>query len=209
MNKVLSKLDKTVMKTLSNNVVRFIIFALSLGYLISIQKIPINILENFKNIYFRVVIALLIAYLACFEPLYAILLATIFILSLQELHNRVVSKDIVKSISTTPSITKVSGDNNVNKKVFLEDKVLNDVELKDAKIKNLREDKLEHPADNNLTDNLNKSYISNKNLVDAQTNLIEGSDPDRPVEVFDKILNAQGLSIPKGFDTQSSKSSKF
>ena len=88
-----SKLDKSIMNLLDNNIVRFLLLLSAVAYLLMIKHIPSDFLENFKNIYVRIIMALAIAYLACFNPLYAVFLGTIFILSLQELHRRNVLRD--------------------------------------------------------------------------------------------------------------------
>ena len=57
------------------------------------------------------------------------------------------------------------------------------------------------------------SYLSMKKLRDAQSNLITGSDPEKPLEIFPNILNAQGmnqaLKLPSGNDPDSITASLF
>lgn len=208
-NSLISKLDKMSMKFLDNSVVRFTLLLLTIAYLLMIKHIPTHILSHFKDVFVRIITALLIAYLACFEPLYAIMIGTIFILSLQELHNRNVLNDSKRLVDEKKKeLEQVKS----NKKQFLEDEIL-DKSNTDNKILNLKEDReitkeSKNPADETLTGNLN-GYITNKHLLDAQNNLICGSDPNKPVEVFDKILNAQGLNLPTGHDKASINSSKF
>lgn len=206
-----SKMDKTITNFLENSVVRFTLLLLTIAYLLMIKHIPTNVLVHSKNVLVRVIVALVIAYLACFEPLYAVMLGTVFILSLQELHNRNVVSDSKRMVDE-----KRRELNDVKARPqFLEDEILNN-STTDKKIGNLKEDRelgsrlanTGHPSDSTLTDNLN-GYITNQNLVDAQNNLICGSDPNKPVEVFDKILNAQGLNLPSGHDKASINSSKF
>ena len=52
-----------------------------------------------------------------------------------------------------------------------------------------------------------------KKLRDAQSNLITGSDPEKPLEIFPNILNAQGmnqsLKLPSGNDPEAGTASLF
>lgn len=224
MNKILNKLDKNIMALLQNNVVRLLLLLLAISYLFMIKKIPSRVLNMYNNLYVRVLIALIIAYMACFEPFYSVVVASLFILSLQELHNRRVNNENRMSLqvnmnkimnkrnsNNNADLDHVLGDNKIakmNKNVFLEEQVLN--KNTDVKIKNIKEDRdisVSDPAYSTLTNNV--SYITNKNLIDAQSNMICGSDPDAPVEVFPKILNAQGLNEPSGFNAKASRASKF
>ena len=56
-------------------------------------------------------------------------------------------------------------------------------------------------------------HLDMKKLRDAQSNLITGVDPDRPLEIFPNILNAQGmnqgLKLPSGNDPDSCSASLF
>ena len=45
-----SKLDKSIMNLLDNNIVRFLLLLSAVAYLLMIKHIPSDFLENFKNI---------------------------------------------------------------------------------------------------------------------------------------------------------------
>lgn len=217
MSKLLNKLDNHIVGILSNNTVKFLLVLVAIVFLLYIKRVPTSQLLLFKNVLFRIVIALLVAYLACCEPMYAIVVTSIFILSLQELHNRHIEVETKNMLIERDALKHNNSSSNKNKgnTVFLEDAVL-DVNSKDlsndAKVRNLQE---EYNMNKNLKDRNNKayntmsqnieadynSYITKTNLNDAQNNLITGSDPEKPVEVFEKILNAQGLLVPSGFNT--------
>jgi hypothetical protein len=229
----LNKLDKNIMSLLENNIVRFVLLVGGTSYLIMIKSIPSNVLTMYNNLYIRIIIALVVAYLACFEPFYSVIIASLFILSLQELHNRRVNTENRVMLETSfrkrkAELEHVLGNNEVdklNKNYFLEEEVLKD--NSDVKIKNIKEDielsikkeelpikkgkklLIKDPAFGTLTNNVDASYITNNDLINAQSNLVCGSDPDAPVEVFPKILNAQGLTNPSGYNPNASKSSKF
>jgi hypothetical protein len=79
-----------------------------------------------------------------------------------------------------------------------------------------------HPASNTLTDNVRQNfvgtvpYITDQDLIDAQSNIVCGVDPDAPTSNFPELgnkelLDAQGLSahFPKGNDQAATPGSKF
>ena len=67
--KTIAKLDKAIMNLLQNNVVRCLAIILGIGYVLVIKKIPTDILKYANNFYIKILVALMIAYLACCEPL--------------------------------------------------------------------------------------------------------------------------------------------
>jgi hypothetical protein len=213
--KVIAKLDKAIMNFLQNNVVRFLSILVGIGYILVIKKIPTNTLIYANNFYIKILVALAIAYLACCEPLYAIILAVLFILSLQELNHRNVSSGPKTDYETQGVVGKEDTyQDQLAKKDFLENKIPNpngecvcgsgcDGNCTNGACK------CGNPSDRNLTQNLVNGYITDGHLRDAQNNMVCGSDPDKPVEVFDKILNAQGLSMPHGHEPSASTASKF
>ncbi len=218
--KTIAKLDKAIMNCLQNDLVRCIAVLSGVGYVLVIKQIPTETLKLANNFYIKVLVALAIAYLACCEPLYAIVLAVVFILSLQELNHRQVSRH---SNSSGPKVNygaeEVEGKEDtyqeqLAKKDFLENEIPNpNGECNCNGICNGScgngACKCGNPADQNLTQNLENGYITDGNLRDAQDNMVCGSDPDKPVEVFHKIMNAQGLLMPHGHDDTASTASKF
>ena len=191
-----------------------------------IKKVPSNVLNMINQTPSKVLIALLIAYLSCLDPVLAVGLTTLFILSLQELQlrNIVSPRRLVNSNNNNYLVTDEDGigDNRVSRsdvsKNFLEDRIIQN--SKDSKVRQLRlEDRVSspivNPADRTLTDNVDseKGYISMKKLRDAQSNLITGSDPEKPLEIFPNILNAQGmnqaLKLPSGNDPEAGSASLF
>lgn len=217
MLKLINRIDTVLSKNLTNTTVTYIVILLGLLYVFMIKRVPTKFLKLVNQTPSKVLVALLIAYLSCLDPILAVGLTTLFILSLQELQlrNVVVSKKLVDSEDGI-------GDNRVSRsdisKNFLEERIVKD--SKDVKVKQLRlEDRDSspsvNPADRILTDNVDndKGYISLKKMRDAQSNLITGSDPDKPLEIFPNILNAQGmnqgLKLPSGKDPEAYSASLF
>lgn len=221
--KTIAKIDKAIMNFLQNNVVRCLSILLGVGYVLVIKQIPTETLKTVNNFYIKVLVALVIAYLACSEPLYAVILAVLFILSLQELNHRQVSRHSGKATSGPTKSYKAEGvvgkedtyQEQLAEKDFLENEIPNPngecgcgCGSTDCNCNN-GACKCGNPADQNLTQNLGNGYITDGHLRDAQNNMVCGSDPDKPVEVFHKIMNAQGLLMPHGHDVSAGTASKF
>lgn len=217
MLKLINRIDNVLSKNLTNTTVTYIVILLGLLYVFMIKRVPTKFLKIVNQTPSKVLVALLIAYLSCLDPILAVGLTTLFILSLQELQlrNVVVSKKLIDSEDGI-------GDNRVSRsdisRNFLEERIVKD--SKDVKVKQLRlEDRDSspsvNPADRTLTDNVDsdQGYISFKKMRDAQSNLINGTDPDKPLEIFPNILNAQGmnqgLKLPSGKDPEAYSTSLF
>ena len=84
----ISKNNDTVISFLENPVVKYCSLIFITILIIFIEKIKIEYLEVFDLDMFKIIYALLIAYTACFDPIYAIILTTFMIMSIQELHTR-------------------------------------------------------------------------------------------------------------------------
>jgi len=226
--KTIAKIDKEIMKFLQNDAVKCLAVLLGIAYVLVIKQIPTETLQLTNNFYIKILVALTIAYLACFEPLYAIILAVVFILSLQELNHRQVSRHSGNGGRGNYKAEGVVGkedtyEDQLAKKDFLENVIPNpngectcgcDCGCNCTNCScggNCGNGacKCGNPADQNLTQNLSKGYITDGHLRDAQNNMICGSDPDKPVEVFHKIMNAQGLLMPHGHDDKACTASKF
>lgn len=223
MLKIINRIDNVLSRNMANSTVTFIIIILGLLYIFMIKKVPSNVLNMINQTPSKVLVALLIAYLSCLDPILAVGLTTLFILSLQELQLRnVVSPKKLVNTNYLVNGEDGIGDNRVSRsdisKNFLEERIIKG--SKDSKVKQLRlEDRVSslsvNPADRTLTDNFDGdvSSLSMKKLRDAQSNLITGVDPEKPLEIFPNILNAQGmnqgLKLPSGNDPDSISASLF
>lgn len=223
MLKIINRIDNVLSRNMANSTVTFIIIILGLLYIFMIKKVPSNVLNMINQTPSKVLVALLIAYLSCLDPILAVGLTTLFILSLQELQLRnVVSPKKLVNTNYLVNDEDGIGDNRVSRsdisKNFLEERIIKG--SKDSKVKQLRlEDRVSslsvNPADRTLTDNFDGdvSSLSMKKLRDAQSNLITGVDPEKPLEIFPNILNAQGmnqgLKLPSGNDPDSISASLF
>ena len=86
-NKISSS-NENFISFLENPIVKYSILIFVILLIILIEKIDTKYLDIFDLDIFKVVYALLIAYTACFDPIYAIILTTFMIMAIQEVHSR-------------------------------------------------------------------------------------------------------------------------
>ena len=231
----MSKTNTKFISMLENPIVKYTVLITITMLVIFIEKIENKVLEVFDLDMFKIIYALLIAYTACFDPIYAIILTTFMIMAIQELHNRR-SKHAIKShtlsnigenntikasfipsqiVNGKQTLQSVLYDSMPSNDILLNDKLVYDFINKgslqktpDSKDTLIAEyDYYEDPAFKTITNNLkekntfnnNQFYVTNDDLVKAQTNIQQGVDQNTSLKAFTaNILNIQGL--PNGYD---------
>jgi len=83
-----SKLNDSIIKFLEKPILKYGLLIVIICQIIFIKNLSIKYLEIFDDNYFKVIYAFVIAYYACFDPIYAIALTTLMIISIQEIHSR-------------------------------------------------------------------------------------------------------------------------
>ena len=119
MSSVSSSINKSNTKFISfleEPIIKYSVLILITLLIIFIEKIDTNVLEVFDLCIFKIIYALLIAYTACFDPIYAIILTTFLIMAIQELHTR-----RTKNAIATHKLSKNSSGN--FKQTFLPSKI--------------------------------------------------------------------------------------
>ncbi len=84
----LNKWNNRLIEDLENPIIKYGFLILVVIKIILIDYIPTSYLKIYNNIIVKVIYAFVIAYCACFDPIYAIALTTLIIISLQELYSR-------------------------------------------------------------------------------------------------------------------------
>ena len=83
-----SKLNDSFIKFLETPIIKYGFLIIIIGQIIAIKHLSISYLSIFDDNYFKIIYAFFIAYYACFDPIYAIALTTLMIISIQEIHSR-------------------------------------------------------------------------------------------------------------------------
>ena len=121
MSSISSSINKSNTKFISfleNPVIKYSVLILITLLIIFIDKIDTSVLEVFDLCIFKIIYALLIAYTACFDPIYAIILTTFLIMAIQELHNR-----RTKNAIATHKLSQNSNGNSNLKQTFISSKI--------------------------------------------------------------------------------------
>ena len=82
MLKLINRIDNVLSKNLTNTTVTYVVILLGLLYVFMIKRVPTKFLKLVNQTPSKVLVALLIAYLSCLDPILAVGLTTLFILSL-------------------------------------------------------------------------------------------------------------------------------
>ena len=114
----LMKLNEQLVKLLTKPVVKYGFLALAVFQILVIDKLPLEYLETFDMLLTKVVIAFLVAYSACFDPIYAITLTTLLIISIQELHSRRATK-VMKMQPIVSKLDSTNGSNGLPESPFI------------------------------------------------------------------------------------------
>jgi len=117
MSSISSSINKSNTKFISfleEPVIKYSVLILITLLIIFIDKIDTTVLEVFDLCIFKIVYALLIAYTACFDPIYAIILTTFLIMAIQELHTR-----RTKNAIATHKLSKKTNSNRDFKQTFV------------------------------------------------------------------------------------------
>lgn len=104
--KVVSNLDSQVGKFLKNN--SLVVNVLLVVYTLLLKQIPTEYVSWVNHLASRVVVALLVAYIAHLEPITAVLLTFAFVLTLHELKNRNAVVEVVNNLrkNNMPTVPK-------------------------------------------------------------------------------------------------------
>jgi hypothetical protein len=233
--KVVSNLDSQVGKFLKNN--SLVVNVLLVVYTLLLKQTPTEYVSWVNHLASRVVVALLVAYLAHLEPVTAVLLTFAFVLTLHELKNRNAVVEVVNNLRNnnmpkvpeSVNVSRLENDSNKLREPVVAEQVMTEQEL-DANNaannavannvnvvvnqhnlpENVKMEMVEegHPVNNTLTDNIQLGDPAHRQLDIVQNN-VTGVDPDHPVSAFKVVNDAQGLSFVKGMDPNASKQSMF
>ena len=101
--KVIDKANTTVINTLSNPYIKYGFLIFIVIRILYIDKMGMWSLELFNYGIVKVIYALLVAYSACFDPIYAIASTTFIIICIQELYLRNAKENMLKNTKLNTS----------------------------------------------------------------------------------------------------------
>lgn len=208
----LKTLNDSTIRVVENNTFKYIVLICIAIYILFLDMVSTATLELFDLTSVKIILALLIVYTACFDPLYAIALTTLLIISIQELHRRR-TRSASTSLLTSTTMPAVLSNPVTSQDLMAKQEVFNFINEKNMQKPHERGDLLvatmdfyEDPAYQTITSNLieknyyghNKFFVTEDGLVSAQENIVPDVDQTTSVKVFNSTMGAQGL--PGGYD---------
>lgn len=204
--------------------VKYLIIALLVVQIILVARTPNSILNVYVTVEGRIIVALIVAYLAHISPILSIAVTITYVIALREAkirfdenNSEIVKTDIEKdprkdSVKSTAqdiddvirhygtSVFNVFDMGNQNKISNHKKTVKDNVKDASNKINNKAPEDLDHPANKTLTDNIQLEKPEFRQLDVVQTN-------DVQLEVMEAFGNMEENDSISGFDSQSSKHS--
>lgn len=223
--KTVEKTNNIVVKFFRNPIIKYGFLILAVFRIIFINSIDDSYLNLLNNTWVKVIYGLLIAYAACFDPIYAIILTTLLVISIQELYSRQAKRAIKSTpfnpatISGVQTVSMADKDIQAAADVLMTDKMVYDqinqrvLQRVPAASDSLiaEYDYYQDPAFKTITANLNDKnsmylgrnmfYTTAADMAMIQTNQADKNvnNQGQPIQAFaTNTMNAQGL--PMGFD---------
>ena len=213
----LTNLNKQIIAFLELPAVQYSFLAIIVLRILAMGQINDWYLSIYDYTWVRVLMGLFIAYTALFDPIYSIAIATLMILSIQELHRRRYSVKIPAVLGSLPQNIVGESTNIFNKLPTNEIKVNNANVFNEINKHSLQKDPTGDdsilaeydyyfdPAFKTLTQTVSEQntlrngsfYVTTNELKQAQNNQVTDNQ-NIPVTALPNSLNAQG--IPVGFD---------
>lgn len=107
--KIVNNVNNKLVAIFENPFVKYGFLIFIVIRIILIGNISDYYLELMNNNIVKIIYALLVAYSACFDPVYAIALATFIIICIQELHNRRAKKAVASAVGASPLLPPMIG----------------------------------------------------------------------------------------------------
>ena len=205
--------------------VKYLIIALLLVQIILVARTPNSILNLYVTVEGRIIVALIVAYLAHISPMLSIAVTITYVIALREArirsdeNNSEILKTNIEKDPRKDSVKSTAQDiddvvrhygtsffgvfgmgNKKDVKDDVKDNVKDNVKDASNNINNKAPEDLGHPADKTLTDNIQLESPEFRQLDVVQTN-------DVGVELMDAFGNVEEDNSVSGFNSQSSKHS--
>jgi len=209
-------------KTLNQDNVKYSLLALLIVQVIFVSHTPKNVLEVYSSLEMRIIMAILVAYLAYAVPLLAIVLTVMYVVVLRQHQLKGGAVEQVEQVNTKTGDPRKDGvkdtvadvESVVAQYMSHAKNTISDVKDKIEKVYKEEKSKEQsapeernHPADKTLTDSIQLESNEYRQLDIAQTNSVNSKD--EPMSAFKDSLDAQGSNYISGFDKKAYERSRF
>jgi hypothetical protein len=145
-----SKLNDSIISFLEKPIIKYGFLILIIVQIIVIKDLSTSYLQIFDDNYFKIIYAFVIAYYACFDPIYSIALTTLMIISIQEIHRRNANTNSISLIQTKKYSNINNNNNNSENEMPINSNSIN---------------KSINKFINSTSDNLKNEFITNDDMV--------------------------------------------
>lgn len=213
-------------KTLNQDNVKYSLLALLIVQVIFVSHTPKNVLEVYSSLEMRIIMAILVAYLAYAVPLLAIVLTVMYVVVLRQHQLKGGAVEQVEQVNTKTGDTRKDGvkdtvadvesvvaqymshaKNTISDVKDKIEKVYKEEKSKEQSKEQSAPEERNHPADKTLTDSIQLESNEYRQLDIAQTNSVNSKD--EPMSAFKDSLDAQGSNYISGFDKKAYELSRF
>lgn len=149
-----SKLNDSIISFLEKPVIKYGFLILIIVQIIVIKDLSAWYLQIFDDNYFKIIYAFIIAYYACFDPIYSIALTTLMIISIQELHRRNANTNSI-SLIQTKKYSNINNNNNISNNNYKNEMPINSNSINKSINKFI----------NSTSDNSKNELITNDDMV--------------------------------------------
>jgi len=197
MSSTLVSFEKALSGQLKNTIVLNVIRVVLVIYILMITSIPVSMLRLFENLLFQVFYLSLLAYMALIDPASALLMAAAYLFTVQQLN-----QTMGMGVSSNNNVVKMMNNNSVmmnNNRENFSGPVANNATMAPA-LAIASETHSEHPAYQTMTDNL--TFTTDLQFKDAQSNYVPEVDQNAGIKSWQNQFSAQGIDLPRGFDSE-------
>jgi hypothetical protein len=149
--------------------------------IINIKNLSTSYLEIYNNNLFKVIYAFIIAYYACFDPIYSIALTTLIIISIQELHSRKATHSVMSLLPSINTNTNTNTSITKNNTMIPLIPDLNTNIIPD----NISTNKINNPINDSTNDSMNDSTNDSMNDSINSINSININSGKMTARIFD------------------------
>ena len=207
-------LNNQFKKPLVINVVRVLIIV----YILFLTSLSRDVLSVFENTLFQIAYLALLAYVALIEPVSAILMAAAYLLTIQQLNrphfkpnthynNQMNSMNSIQTNSLRMENFQemahpLVSSNPANQPVLM---------VNDSHPVSSNQLEGDHPAFKTMTENIAEKtvFTTDTQFQDAQSNFVPNVNQNNGIKSWTNQFSAQGVDLPRGYDTEIYTGSQF
>ena len=215
MSSKLMSMEKTLNNQFKNPIVINIIRVLLVVYILFLTSLNRNVLSLFENTLFQIAYLALLAYMALIDPAASLLMAAAYLLTIQQLnrphfkpntyYNRQMNSIQTNSLrmeNFQEMAHPLVSSNPANQPILM---------INDSHPVSSNQLEGDHPAFKTMTENIAEKtvFTTDTQFQDAQSNFVPEVSQNNGIKSWTNQFSAQGVDLPRGYDTEIYTGSQF